>query len=166
MARRLLEARDEVIAPLIAIERDEIRTLRFGCGTLVDEKLFRTACEMHKQFLPNCTIRPEHADTVQLVNEIASGKIDGALATLPVDHPQLCVKELRRDRLIVCLRADHPLARKAALRPADLGQSRSSVPSAWTSGAHTRLIELLGESGVSLEGIFQCLSPNGTAETR
>ena len=93
---------------------------RLGCGTLVAEELFRTACEIHKELVPGSPIRPEHADTVQLVCDVTSGKLDAAIATLPIEHPELCVEEVRRDRLVVCLRADHPLSAKAALRPADL----------------------------------------------
>src|SRR6266700_800623 len=117
MARGLLQARDEVIAALIAIGEGEIPTLRLGCGTLVAEGLFRTACEIHKEFLPDCVIRPAHADTVQLVSDIVSGKIDAAIATLPIEHPELCVEEVRRDRLVVCLRADHPFSGKQPLSP-------------------------------------------------
>jgi DNA-binding transcriptional LysR family regulator len=37
LERELLETRDEVIDTLIAIERGEINTLRFGCAPLVDQ---------------------------------------------------------------------------------------------------------------------------------
>jgi DNA-binding transcriptional LysR family regulator len=120
MARGLLLARDEVLAALIAIGKGGFRTLRLGCGTLVAEGLFRTACEIHREILPDCLIRPEHADTVQLVRDVVSGKIDAAIATLPIEDPELCVEEIRRDKLVVCLRADHPLSAKTALRSADL----------------------------------------------
>jgi DNA-binding transcriptional LysR family regulator len=160
MARGLLEARDEVIAALVAIEKDELRTMRLGCGTLVDQELFHAACEMHKEFVPNCPIRAAHADTVQLVNEIVSGEIDAALATLPVEHPQLCVEEIRRDKLVVCLRADHPLAEKAALRPKDLqGNLGVLYHPQRHPEAHARLLELLGETGVRVDGFSRASHP-------
>jgi len=49
-----------------------------------------------------------------------SGKNHAALVTLPVNESDLRVEELRRDRLVVCLRADHSLAGKPFVRPAEL----------------------------------------------
>ena len=40
IAKSLLEARDEAIETLIAIERGEISSVRFGCSPLVDQALF------------------------------------------------------------------------------------------------------------------------------
>jgi DNA-binding transcriptional LysR family regulator len=160
MARGLLLARDEVIAAVIAIGKGGIRTLRLGCGTLVAEELFRTACEAHKEFLPDCLIRPEHADTVQLVRDVVSGKIDAAIATLPIEHPELCVEEIRRDRLVVCLRADHPLSSKAALRPADLqGNLGILYHPQHHPEAHARLLELLAETGIQVGEFSSAIHP-------
>lgn len=160
MARGLLLARDQVIAALIAIGKGGFRTLRLGCGTLVAEELFRIACEIHKEFLPDCMIRPEHADTVQLVRDVVSGRIDAAIATLPIEHPELHVEEIRRDRLVVCLRADHPLSAKAALRPADLrGNLGILYHPQHHPEAHARLVELLAETGVQIDEFSSATHP-------
>jgi DNA-binding transcriptional LysR family regulator len=120
IARGLLEHRDEAIAALQAIESGAINTLRLGSGTFVDKELFRAACELHREVLPSCVIKPEHADTSDLAKEIVSGEIHAAIVTLPVNESDLQVEELRRDRLVLCLRADHPLAGKPSVRPAEL----------------------------------------------
>jgi DNA-binding transcriptional LysR family regulator len=39
IAQGLLDARDEAIAALVAIERGEIRALKFGCASFVDRRL-------------------------------------------------------------------------------------------------------------------------------
>ena len=83
LARELLETRDEVIDTLIAIERGEINTLRFGCAPLVDQSLFRSFCGLQKEILPSCSIRPMHADPAQLAEEVVSGAVDAAIVTLP-----------------------------------------------------------------------------------
>jgi DNA-binding transcriptional LysR family regulator len=106
LARLLLDTRDEVIEALVAIDRGEIRALRFGCAPLVDPDLFRSFCAAHKEILPTCSIRPTHGDTVQLAEEIASGTVDAAIVTLPLQHPGLHIEELCRNRLVVCLRRD------------------------------------------------------------
>jgi DNA-binding transcriptional LysR family regulator len=160
MARGLLLARDEVLAALKAIGKGGFRSLRLGCGTLVAEELFRTACEIHKEVLPDCLIRAEHADTVQLVRDVVCGKIDAAIATLPIEHPELSVEEIRRDRLVVCLRADHPLSAKAALRPTDLRGNLGilSHPQHHPE-AHARLLELLAETGIQVDEFSSATHP-------
>jgi DNA-binding transcriptional LysR family regulator len=114
LARYLLDVRDDVIDALGAIERGEIGSICCGSSSLVDQELFRALCAMHKTLLPSAAIRPTHGDVHQLIEEIRAGAVDVALVTLPMKHPDLHVEELRRDRLVVCVRKDSPLAQKAA----------------------------------------------------
>jgi DNA-binding transcriptional LysR family regulator len=120
IAQGLLDARDEAIAALVAIERGEIRTLRLGCASLVDQALFHKCCLMHKEIVPNCSIFPAHGDKFQLAKELTAGEIDAAIVTLPVEDARLCVEVVRNERIVVCLRRDHPLAKKPFLQPTDL----------------------------------------------
>jgi DNA-binding transcriptional LysR family regulator len=152
LARLLLDTRDEVINALMAIERGEIGTMRFGSSPLVDPNLFRRLCQTHKEILPTCSIRPTHGDTAQLAEEIASGMVDAALVTLPLRHPDLQIEEVCRDRLLVCLRRDHPLASKPALQAADLQDNLGVLyhPTRHPD-AHIRLLELLAEIGIGIE---------------
>jgi DNA-binding transcriptional LysR family regulator len=152
MVPPLFDARDEVLDALGSIDRGEIRSLRLGCGTFVDPEAFRTACEIHKRFLPDCPIRPSHADTAQLVREAISGDIDAAMVTLPVDAAELRVQEIRRDRLVVCLRAGDPLARNGAVRPVELaGKPAVLYHPQQHPAAHARLLQMLAEKGVEIE---------------
>ena len=158
LARLVLEIREEVIEALIAIERGDIGLVRFGSTPLVDQDLFRTLCTLHKELLPRITVRPTHGDAAQLADEVLDGMVDAAMITLPLEHPDLHVEELRRDRIVVCLRKDHPLAVKAALRVSDLQNNLTIIyhPQRHPE-AHMRLQELLGEAGVTLEE-YSCAS--------
>jgi len=151
LARMLLDTRDEVIEAIVAIDRGEIRTLRFGCAPLVDPDLFRSFCATHKEILPACSIRPTHGDTAQLAEETISGAVDAAVVTLPLRHPDLHIEELCRNRLVVCLRRDDPLAKKAALQAADLQDNLAVLyhPKRHPD-AHERLLELLADAGVKI----------------
>ncbi|MBB5061946.1 LysR family transcriptional regulator [Granulicella mallensis] len=158
LARLLLETRDEVIDALIAIERGEIRSVRFGCSPLVEQGLFRTFCDLHKELLPVCPVRPTHGDTVHLAEEVISGKVDAAFVTLPLRHPDLRIEELRRDRLVACLRRDDSLAAKASLQANELqGNLAVLYHPQRHPDAHERLQELLREAGVYLED-YSCAS--------
>lgn len=161
MARSLLEMRDEVIEVLIAMERGEISQVRLGSSPLVDQKLFRSLCSTHKTIVPTAVIRPTHGDTLQLAGEILAGTVDAAVVTLPLKEPDLHIEELRRDRLVVCLRKDSPLALKAALRPADLQDNLAVLyhPQRHPD-AHHRLLELLTDAGVSVEDYSRASHPS------
>jgi DNA-binding transcriptional LysR family regulator len=160
LARLLLETRDEIIDALVAIERGEIGSVRFGCGPLVDQSLFRSFCAMHKEILPACSIRPTHGDTAQLAEEVATGAVDAAIVTLPLRHPELRIEEIRRDRLVACLRKDDPLAPKSALKAADLQDNLSVLyhPQRHPD-AHERLLELLDGAGVRIEECSRASNP-------
>jgi len=158
LAKFLLETRDEVLDALIAIERGEVSSVRFGCTPLVDHGLFRTFCELHKELLPVCPVRPTHGDTAHLAEEVVSGTVDAAFVTLPLRHPDLRIEELRRDRLVVCLRRDDPLAAKAALQTTELqGNLAVLYHPQRHPDAHARLLELLRETGVQIEE-YSCAS--------
>ena len=161
LARFLLETRDEVLDALIAIERGEVSSVRFGCTPLVDQGLFRTFCELHKEILPACPVRPTHGDTAHLAEEVVSGTVDAAFVTLPLRHPDLRIEELRRDRLVVCLRQDDPLAARASLQTADLQGNLAVLyhPQRHPDG-HERLLELLRDAGVQLEDYSYASHPS------
>ena len=161
MVAGVFAARDEFIDALNAIHKGDIRILRFGCGTFVAPDTFRLACEIHKSYLPECTIRPRAADAAQLVRELIAGEIDAALLTLPVDSQELHVEEVQRNRLVVCLRADNPLSKKAALWPADLiGRLTVIYDPQRHPAAHARLRELLEEAGVPVRDPVMASHPS------
>jgi DNA-binding transcriptional LysR family regulator len=161
LARLLLETRDEVIDALIAIERGEIDAVRFGCAPLVDQSLFRSFCGMHKEILPACSIRPMHADPAQLAEDVITGTVDAAIVTLPLKHPDLRIEELRRDRLVVCLRRDHALASKAALQTVDLHDNLTVLyhPQRHPD-AHALLLEMLADAGIKVEEYSRASHPS------
>jgi DNA-binding transcriptional LysR family regulator len=165
LARFLLETRDEVVDALIAIERGEVSSVRFGCSPLVDHSLFRSFCDLHKEILPACPVRPTHGDAAHLAEEVVSGTVDAAIVTLPLRHPDLRIEELRRDRLVVCLRRDDPFAAKAPLQVADLQGNLSVLyhPQRHPD-AHERLLELLGDAGVKIED-YSCASHPSEMQT-
>ncbi|MES2221012.1 MAG: LysR family transcriptional regulator [Acidobacteriota bacterium] len=152
LAKLLLETLDEVLKALTAIERGDIRSMRFGCTPLADRSVFHDLCATHKEILPGCPIRPTHGDTAQLAEEIISGTVDAAIVTLPLTHPDLHIEELHRDRLVVCLRRDNPLAAKSAIHPVDLqGNLTILYHPQRHPDAHQRLLELLGDVGVTID---------------
>jgi DNA-binding transcriptional LysR family regulator len=152
LARLVLDTVDDALNALIAIERGEIRSVRFGCTPLADQNLFHAFCANHKEILPACPVRPTHGDASQLAEEVLSGTVDAAIVTLPLQHSDLHIEELRRDRLVVCLRRDNPLAAKAVLQLVDLqGNLAVLYHPQRHPDAHQRLMQLLGDAGVQIK---------------
>lgn len=84
---KIAETGDEVLDALIAIERAEVSSVRFGSTPLVDQGLVRTFCDLHKEILPVCSVRPTHGDAMHLAEEVLSGTVDAAFVTLPCAIP-------------------------------------------------------------------------------
>jgi DNA-binding transcriptional LysR family regulator len=165
LARLLLELREEVIDALVAIERGEIGVVRFGSTPLVEPSLFRTFCALHKELVPRSSVRPTHGDANQLAEEVLGGMVDAAIVTLPLANANLHIEQLRSERIVVCLRKDHPLASKAALSVSDLQNNLTVIyhPQRHPD-AHVRLLELLGDAGVTLEE-YSCASHPSEMQT-
>jgi DNA-binding transcriptional LysR family regulator len=116
---------------------------------------------MHKEILPSCFVRPTHGDTGQLAEEVVAGEVDAAIVTLPLKHQELHIEELRRDRLVVCLRQDHPLAKKVALSTTDLQYNLAVLyhPQRHPD-AHELLLEQLADAGVKVEDFSHASHPS------
>ena len=132
---------------------------------MADHGLFRTFCALHKEILPVCPVRPTHGDAAHLAEEVVSGTVDAAFVTLPLLHPDLRIEELRRDRLVVCLRRDDPLATKASLQTADLqGNLAVLYHPQPHPDAHERLLELLRDAGLQIQD-YSCASHPSEMQT-
>ena len=70
------------------------------------------------------------------VEALRTGAIDVALLRPPAADLSLTVHTLRRDRLVVAVPVDHPLARRKRLRAADLADEDLIVHSADRSEPH------------------------------
>jgi DNA-binding transcriptional LysR family regulator len=161
LARHLLEVRDEVIDAIAAIERGEIASVSCASSSLVDQQLFRELCSMQKRLVPSAALRPTHGDVPQLVEEIQAGVVDIALVTLPLEHPDIHVEELRHDRLVACIRKDSPFALKSALAVADLKEHlRIFYHPQKHPDAHGRLLEMLSSAGVQLREYSRASHPS------
>jgi DNA-binding transcriptional LysR family regulator len=161
LARHLLEVRDEVIDAIAAIERGEIASICCASSSLVDQELFRELCSMQKRLVPSAAIRPTHGDVPQLIEEVQAGAVDIALVTLPLAHPDIHVEELRRDRLVVCIRKDSPFAHQAALVVGDLHEHlRIFYHPQKHPDAHDRLLEWLSSAGVQIREYSRASHPS------
>jgi DNA-binding transcriptional LysR family regulator len=150
--RDLLEARDEAIAALEAIELGEAEVLRIGCSPFIDKEVCKKASQLQKALVPTSRIQFANDNTAPLLDELLHDRLDAAIVSLPITDERLRVEVIKRERLVVCLPSDHPLAKKAALSASDLSQNLTVFHrAAQHPEAHVRLLELLAELGVLFE---------------
>lgn len=83
------------------------------------------------------------------VEALRTGAIDVALLRPPAAEPSLTLTPLRRDRLLVAMPADHPLAARRQVRAADLGGADLIVHSAdRRSAMYDVVLSVLRDAGV------------------
>jgi DNA-binding transcriptional LysR family regulator len=161
LARLLLDTRQEVIDTLVAVDRGELKSMRFGCSSLVNPELFRDFCASHKQILPSCRIRSSHGDTGQLAREVSEGLLDAAIVTLPLEHPDLVIEPVRSVPLVCCLRHDHVLSSKTAVKVQDVEEHLGVLfhPDRHPD-AHLRLLELFADAGIEIREYSRATHPS------
>jgi DNA-binding transcriptional LysR family regulator len=81
--------------------------------------------------------------------------------TLPLEHPELYIEELRRDPLVVCLRQDNPLARNHRVQASDLQGNLSILhhPKRHPR-AHAKLLRHLADAGVEVADYSHASHPS------
>jgi LysR family hydrogen peroxide-inducible transcriptional activator len=105
-----------------ATARDRLTgRLRLGVSPTIGPYLLPEVMGRLKTAQPGLTLAVREAPPVELRRELVDGRLDAAMLQLPAPEEALTVEELFRERLLLMLAADHPLAAAPTVRPADLG---------------------------------------------
>ncbi|GHH83904.1 LysR family transcriptional regulator [Streptomyces sulfonofaciens] len=130
-ARSILTDVDEAAHLARRVATGSVGRLTIGCVGSATYSLLSTLSRRLSDELPGVDFffRGEMLVPDQ-VEALHAGTIDIALLRPPVADHSLVVHTLRRDRLVVAVPADHPLAGRPRLQAADLAQSDLIVHSA------------------------------------
>jgi DNA-binding transcriptional LysR family regulator len=149
-AREMLQLRDDTLRIMKALGAGSPAPLRLGFSSLVEKKLLNGIVELTRSLVQDCPITCEGDEIERLEWRVKGGELDGALITLPLeDCADLTISLIERERLVVCLRADDPLAAHEAI-PAHQLNDRLALfeyPQAHHR-AHVRLLEMLAAVSV------------------
>jgi LysR family transcriptional regulator, hydrogen peroxide-inducible genes activator len=119
-ARRIIEASDEVVA-LARNRRDPLAgKLRVALLPTIGPYLLPHIAPAIRRSLPRLELRLYEYQTAPLLEKLHGGELDAGILALPVPREGLAARELYREAFTVALPERHPLARRAALRVADL----------------------------------------------
>ncbi len=145
-----LEDREHIVQTLRAIRAGTLRPLRLGFSPFVEKSLLEAVTETYRHLLPGCEILPQSEETDELALGLRGDSLDAAIVTLPIDTEELRVKVLERERLVVCLRRDDPLAGDVAISPAALDGKLSIFDyQHYHPAAYARIVEMLDELGIA-----------------
>ncbi|ASF44801.1 LysR substrate-binding domain-containing protein [Methylovulum psychrotolerans] len=119
-ARRILQEVGH-INELARIAQDPLAgNLRLGAFPTLATYIFPQLVPLIKQTLPKVRLILVEEKTEQLLQQLKQGQIDAALLALPIIDDYLATVELFADEFFLAVAADHPLASKATVNPADL----------------------------------------------
>lgn len=148
--REGLRTRERIVQTIQAIHAGRMIPLRLTFTSFVLNPLLKTVSDLYRELIPDGDIFPESGDTEETIARLRDGDCDAALLTLPINSEGLDINILERERLVVCMRNDDPLAAYEAV-PASALHEKICVFTYQKHHpvAYERLIEMFSELGVN-----------------
>jgi DNA-binding transcriptional LysR family regulator len=150
-AREGLKIRERIVRTVQAIHAGKVMPLRLGFTPFVENTLLKSVTDLYRELLPESKFIPETGDTDELTNRIRQDSLDAAIVTLPIMDDELETSLIERERLVICMRGDDPLAASDAIPP-DALDGRVSIFNFQRHHptAYARLVEMFEGLGVRL----------------
>jgi DNA-binding transcriptional LysR family regulator len=125
-ARQMLQMRDHAVRVTTSDKSGTDRPLRFGYSPFADHRLVEEVRTGYLDMVPGGHIRISSECSAELTTMVADGRLDAAIVTLPLSEKDLFVHPICREKVLVCLRRDDPLA-DARFIPQEVIASRLCV---------------------------------------
>lgn len=160
-AKVVLRERFEIFKVARAIHRKEIPPLRLGFCPFVSPQLLQTFRSIYEEHFPGCEIHLSETEPLHTLQRLAHGILDCAILPMPVERDLWNVLEIAQSPLVVCMRADDPLASQSHL---DIHEIASQIKvfrdPEFHPTAHSRLIEMFAEAGEALHLASSAATPS------
>ena len=118
--RALIDRYDALRDQVSRYKRLEGGTIKIGGGATAVSFLLPRAIARFQAAHPNVLIQMREAGSSEIAEDVASGRIELGVVTLPVRGRNLDVRPLITDRITLVSRSDHPLAHKRRVGIGDL----------------------------------------------
>jgi len=150
-ACHVLGERREIFKVARAIYRGEVPPLRLGFSPFVNSHLLHLFCSAYEELFPQCEMQLSGSDPIHTLQQLDCGALDCAILPLPINRDLWNVFQIATSPLVVCMRADDPLAAQAQL---DIHEVASRIKifrnPELHPAAHSRLIEMFAEAHTPL----------------
>jgi LysR family hydrogen peroxide-inducible transcriptional activator len=114
-ARKVLTERREVFAMARAIYNKQVPPLKLGFCSFVNPLLLKALRFAYEELFPSCEIQLSSGDTSHTLQRLGNGGLDCAILPLPVDRDLWTAFQVAQSPLVLCMRADDPLASRAQI---------------------------------------------------
>jgi LysR family transcriptional regulator, hydrogen peroxide-inducible genes activator len=160
-ARDVLAERREIFITARAIYNGQVPPLRLGFSSFVNPLLLQALRASYDGLFPSCEIQLSSGSPTHTLQRLSHGGLDCAVLPMPIDKEVWNVVQVAQSPLVVCMRADDPLASQAQVEIHEVA-SRLKVfrdPELHPS-AHSRLVEMFTEVGIPLHLASSAATPS------
>jgi DNA-binding transcriptional LysR family regulator len=149
-AQETLKTRQHIVDTVQAIQAGRMTPLRLGFTPFVHRAFLHSVSKTYKDLIPDAEIVPESVEAGEIGTRIRDAELDAVLLTLPAVDDQLQVNVIDRERLLVCMRDDDPLAEQETVPPAALNQKLSIFTyQRHHPAAYDRILQMLEQVGIT-----------------
>ena len=159
-AEQALRLRDQTFDAVQAIDRGTAPPLVLGFSLFIEHALVERTFASYQRLFPESEIRPSPQCTAQLLAWLGDGEINAALVTTPVKANDLVIQPIARERLLLCLRKDDPVASADVIQPRQIA---GKLTVTFDPKQHPELFSYidstLSRAGTSIEPRHLCATP-------
>jgi DNA-binding transcriptional LysR family regulator len=147
-AREVLKGLDDAVASLRRVSEGEVGRLTLGFGGSAAYAFMPAILREFRARYPGVTVTLDQLSLIEQTPALKNRRIDVGFVLLPCDDPLLGFQAMMRDRLVLAVPADHPLARRSAVPlRAVKGYDFVGFSRAGRFGYHDHILEICRQAG-------------------
>jgi DNA-binding transcriptional LysR family regulator len=148
---------EEKISTIQALRNDYVL---MGHSTYLPPKLIALIHDIGIDNRPMLRIEHTSGTTKMITERVINGSLHIGLGILPIECPDLLIRQIFEEPIVVCLPSDHKLASRATIFPADLkGQPIVAVGRELLPALHREIENYFFEFGVRIEVAVDAFAP-------
>jgi DNA-binding transcriptional LysR family regulator len=148
--RGALKTREHIVQTVQAIQAGRMTPLRLGFTQFVHRTLLHSVSALYKDLIPDGEVLPESVEADEINARMRDGDFDAILLTLPIADDSLRIDVTDRERLLVCMRSDDPLAEYEAIPPIALDEKISIFTyQRYHPLAYDRMVQMFKQVGIT-----------------
>ena len=156
-ARQLIGRYDALKREVAALQSVSGGTVRIGGGATAVSFLLPNAIAAFQQDYPDVHFRVKEASSAEIATDVAEGRLELGLVTLPVRTAELMVQPVIDDDIVLVAAPDNPLAQRRRVAVAEL-DGQSLVGFEADSAIRKIIDDELAAQGVALNVVMELRS--------
>lgn len=134
--------------------------IHLGHSTYLSPKLIALINQLTIDDTPNVHIEHLSGRTSTIIQQVLEGTLHVGIGLLPIVHPELLVRPIYEEALLVCIPSNHRLAARPIIQPEDVeGEPVIAVGRQSLPALHEEVEEHFMEFGIELAVTTDVLSP-------